>query len=380
MKRLFLLLLLMIPLSSYGQHDRLIVFGGSAWFPFDPLSGSYRSGSLAQLASYVEAWSEETDIDNVYICASKNFMQKTPSGYQTYHYNVDSTLIRRIYKFLNVTDNDNSKFDLSKYNIDSLANKHILVIDRWDFFGDVNTSKKVVNIGDFPISKSFMETFSDDEQAIKRHFSSPIANLGSDFSTRGMYFEGSKLGNLLHNFQLQYGDVSIIAPPKFDMTWKKGDLYIKDVYEMFTYNNDLSVVTSSGKLLKEFMEEVYGGRFFTYKRKTDDLVKIRTPYFFHDGFAGVEFEVNVSNNKGKRVQNHNIDQSKMYKIALSSFRAKWFIDKGCDAKIIDQYRVLLVKWIANTNINNLKNVEKWNIVPNVDITETIKRERESIFQ
>lgn len=380
MKKLFLALLFFATLSCFGQQERLIVFGGSPWFSFDPISGSYRSGSLAQLASYVEAWKLELDDENVHVTNSKNFLQTMPNGYQAYNYAKDSTLLKDIFSYLNVTPVDEAKFQLSKYNTDTLKDKHILVIDRWDFLGEISFAHKVVDIGDFPLSKDFNATFDRQQQQVKHFFSTPIANLPTDYSTRNMFFGPSVLGNLLHNFQLTFGDVSIIAPGKRDLTWKAGELYIKDIYDMFSYDNDLSIVSATGKQLKEFMEEIYGDRYYTYKRASDDLVKMKTPYFFHDGVAGVDFEVNVSNNKGKRIQNHNIDPNKLYKIAISSFRAKWFEEQKCNVQNIGQFRLLLLKWFSKNDIKTLPNVEKWSIVPNIDINQTIERELKSAFE
>lgn len=380
MKKLFFTLFAIISLSSFGQQERLIIFGGSPWFAFDPISGGYRSGSLAQLSSYIDAWKAELDDENVFVAQANNFFNTMPNGYQAYNAAADSTLIGQIFDFMTVSVVDTVKFPISQYVTDTLRDRHILVIDRWDFLGDVSFAHKVVDIGDFPVSKRFNEKFDRQQQQLKRFFATPIANLNADYSTRDMFFGPSRLGNLLHNFQLQFGNVSIVAPPKKDLTWSSGELYVKDIYEMFTYDNDLCVVKVRGELLKQFMEEVYGDRYYTYKRNTDDLVRMKTPYFFHDGVAGVKFEVNVSNNKGKRIQNDDIVKEKVYDVVISSFRTKWFAERGCEIKNIAQYRLLLTNWLAKTDLNNLPAVEKWSIVPNVDINSTIERELKSVFE
>lgn len=377
MKKIILALLFFVTVPVFGQQERLILFGGAPWFEFDPLTSHFRSGSLAQLSSYVDAWRQELDPENVFVAHSDNFLTAMPKAYQLYNQQ-DSILLPAIFKFLNVTNVDTLKFPISKYITDTLRNRYVLVIDRWDFLGDVTYAHKVVDIGDFPLSKDFEAKFGKKKQQVKHFFSSPLCTLSKDHSTVGMYFGASELGNLLHNFQLSFADVSIVAPPKLNMSFKAGDLYSKDVYDMFVYDNDLSVVEASGAQLKQFMEEVYGDRYYNYRRSTDDLVRIKTPYFFHDGVAGVNFEVNVSNGKGKRIQNHNIEPQKMYKIALNSFRAKWFTDKGCSIRNEGQYRILLIMWLLQNDVNKLAQVESWSIVPNVDINKTIEREKKAI--
>ena len=267
--------------------------------------------------------------------------------------------------------------------MDTLKGGDILVVDRFNFLGDVTYEHKVFSIKDFPYSKKFIEYFERQEQEMKRFFATPILNLPENYSTREGYFGPSVLSNFMHSFHLEASgaDISIYAPSLEDFTWKKGDLYLKNIHSYIRFDNSLSVVQATGKQLLEFLEEVYWGRFYTVKRTSDDMVKMRTPYFFHDSAAGaISYEVNINKSRSQRIENHNVENDKIYSIALNSFRAKWFTERGAKTENVGDYRTLFVGWITKLNtVENIGNVEHWTLKPQLWTNLIKEREIKSLF-
>ncbi len=383
MKRLFITLALtFLSLSALAQQQRLIVFGGSPWFNFDPLSSYFTKGSLVQTAGYIEAWRQELDPENVFVSHTPSVLKTLPNGYSSYNA-ANPKLLDSIYKYLRVTQLDTTKFKFPTQIMDTLKGEYILVVDRFDFLGDVTFQHKVFSIKDFPNSRKYLENFDRQQQELKRFFATPIINLPQDYTTRESYFGPSPITNLMHAFQLDKSnaEISIYAPSLEDFTWKKGDLYLKNIHTFIRFDNELTVVKTTGEILLQFLEETYWERYYTVKKPSDDLVKLRTPYFFHDSAAGeISYEVNLSKSRDKRIENHNIIPSKTYSIAINSFRAKWFTQKGASAENIADYRTLFVNWITQENrLQNIPNVEHWSLKPQLWVEQIKKREIENLF-
>ena len=383
MKRLLITIILtIITLSSFAQQQRLIVFGGTPWFNFDPLTSYYNKASLVKTAGYVEAWRGELDPQNVFVSFSPSTFKTLSVGYRSYNA-ANPALFDSISNYLGITAIDTTMFKFPAEIMDTLKGEYILVVDRFNFLGDITYEHKVFSIKEFPYSKKYLARFEREEQEMKRFFATPILSLPTDYSTRDGYFGPSPLSNLIHSYQLDASgaDISIYAPSLEDFTWKKGDLYLKNIHNYIRFDNSLAIVQATGRQLIEFLEEVYWGRYYTVKRTSDDMVKLRTPYFFHDSAAGgISYEVNLSKSKGKRIENHNIDLDKTYSIAMNSFRAKWFAERGATVSNKGDYRTLFVGWIAKLNsVENLDQVEHWVLKPQLSASEIKEREIKSLF-
>ncbi len=383
-KFLISLILSLAALQSFAQGQRMIVYGAAPWFAFDPLSNSYQKGSLAQIWGYSEAWREELGEENFFIMPHPDFYRNMPLGYKAYMASSgDSTLLHKIETYMGVNPAAAESFQLETHLPDSLKRGEILVIDKTEFFGDVSFETKVVDISEFPLSRDFMDSFDQDIQKLRLRFASPITQLDTSFTTRDCYFGPSLLAGLFHRYQLERtgADYSLFAPPRFDATWGAGDLYIKDVYRMLGYDNELVVVECSGALLLEFLEEVYFSRYYNIKRSSDDLVRTKTPYFFHESLAGSPYMVNLTKGEGQRIENHNIQASEKYKVAINSFRAKWFISKGCSSESFGDYRLEFLGWLSGLeNFEALESVEQWRTLPEALSSEIAQRERKTIFE
>ncbi len=385
MKKLLISLILSLAaLQSFAQSQRMIVYGPAPWFAFDPLSNHYQKGSLAQIWSYGEAWKEELGEENFFLMPHPDFYKQMPLGYKAYiAASGDSTLLHKIENYMGVDPTAAESFQLSNHLPDSLKQGEILVIDKTDFFGDVSFETKVVDISEFPLSRGFMEHFDDDIQKVRLRFASPIATLDTVFSTRDCYFGPSHLSGVFHSYQMERSgaDFSLFAPARFDAKWDAGELYIKDVYRMLGYDNELMVVECSGAQLLEFLEEVYYGRYYNVKRASDDMVRTKTPYFFHESLAGSPYMVNLSKGKGERIENHNIEPDKKYSVAINSFRAKWFSGKGCAGESLGDYRLEFLKWLAGArNLDGMENLEQWRTLPEALCQQIEERERKTIFE
>ncbi|MFI3295992.1 MAG: 5'-nucleotidase C-terminal domain-containing protein, partial [Rikenellaceae bacterium] len=258
MKRLLILVLLFFTLThSQAQQQRLIVYGGVPWFAFDPITNSYQKGSLSQIWGYAEAWREELGDTDFFLMAHPDFLAQMPDSYRLYHEcSGDSVMLSQIHSYIGLRDSVSSSFDLGRFLPDTIAQGELLVIDKWEMFGDVTLKAKMVDIRDFPNSSEFLSAQDHNIQTLRRYFSTPIVELDTVFTTEDCYFGASHLSGLFHRYQLETtgADLSLFAPSRQQFSWSAGGLYVKDIFQMLVYDNQLTVVTVSGALVLEFLE------------------------------------------------------------------------------------------------------------------------------
>ena len=377
MKKTSIAILAALAFAAAAGQKRIITLCADSPFAFDPVSDKYARGSLAAAATYVEAWREELGEGNVEVRMKRGESGHT-DGYGLYNDLCDTTFFRRIYRW----------FGIGKpvQVADSIPRGAVLVADI-SAAGD--TVVKIVDIVGFGNSKNYTDHFREDIMAVKRFFVAPVAELAGAVSTRDSYFGPSAFDALFNTFQHEAAgaDISFFAPPRFDTSLAGGNIYVKDIFDLFGYDNTLVSLRVKGSLIREFLEEVYASRYYIMRSPTDDLLRVRTPYYLHDSPAGLSFRVNLTKKKGRRIESlkladgREFDPNALYCVSLNSFRAKYFTDRGC-AVVQDHgdYKRALIKWLLSKE-NPLPDCEKadWKLIPERWAEEASEREKALVF-
>lgn len=329
--RVLLFILLLLPVAASGQSTRQVGVDCRALFPFEPLSGRYVAGSLSQVAEYVAQW---RDVDSISLTISP----RLTLGYELYEALVDSTLSGRVLGYF------------SPVVIDSV--------------------KSVVDFNKMPHSRKFLDYFDSDIQRIKRFFATPIATLIDSLPIGDSYYGASAFASLFHRFQMEVSgaSVSFFAPPAESGLLKK-EIYIKDVYSLFRFSNDLVVCDMRGSQIKDYLTTVYNKRYYKMESENSDLVRRRTPYYLHSSAAGVSYRVNLT--KG-RIEDFSLHPDSVYKVVTNSFEAK----KMGASQSFGDYRILLIKWLIKCQVVNAEIVERWSLAPERWVDVATKRECE----
>lgn len=326
-----LIFLLLLPLTAFGQSARKVGIECRALFPFEPMSGRYVAGSLSQVAEYVAQWRA---VDSISLTLSPQLT----IGYRIYEELVDSTLSTRVFSYF------------SPVAIDS-------VVSAVDFTG-------------MPHSRDFTTRFDDDIQRIKRFFATPIASLSDTLFIDDSYYGVSAFASLFHRFQLAASgaDVSFFAPPAENGFLKK-ELYVKDIYSLFRFNNDLVICEMTGRQIKDYIQKTYAKRYYTMRNENSDLVRRRTPYYMHTSVAGASFRVNLTNG---RIEDFSLPLDSTFKVVMNSFEA----GKIGTYNNLGDYRITLLKWLMSQDVINSEIIECWTLSPERWVHNAAKRERE----
>lgn len=389
------LFLLFLQFSGAGaqEHQRLIVTPGDApVVATDPLTGRYRAGSLAAVAAFAEEWRAELGTENLFL--ADVLVRDLDLGDRIYALLADSTLREREmqaagYMAEGERDSVLALFGVTRGAVDSLGETEWLVADRYAVDGRAAVRVKRQDFSGIRPLRTFEERFAGDAKRVQRFFLEPVAELDTAITTREVFFGPSAFADLFHRFHLDAArgaEVSFFAPPVMDATLPKGALCLGDVLRLFRFDNQLVTVRLSGRQLEEFMERVFGMRFFRIAGPQSDLVRLKVPYYLHDDVAGIRFRVDLTARSGQRVtiyeteRGAKFDPERMYTVALNSFRARDLARMGLRPVVVaEDYRLALARWLLAHPHLSPRARDNWSAGPERWVRAIAEREGRMVF-
>lgn len=197
-----------------------------------------------------------------------------------------------------------------------------------------------ISMSDYSADSDFIEKFRDDYIAVRNFTNKKVGVLMNDISTRDSYFGSSAFIDMIHTLQLDItgAQVSFAAPLAFDVSKCSGELIYQDLTDIYPYENQLYVISMSGEEIKNYLEYSYSKWIYTYPSESGHLLQINdstlgersrfnNSFFNFDSAAGILYEVDITQNKGNRINilsmsdGSGFSMESVYKVALSSYRA-----------------------------------------------------------
>ena len=177
--------------------------------------------------------------------------------------------------------------------------------------------------------------------------------------------EDTALLDLINIVQLFYADAQVASAATFtnNMNLVAGDFMKKDVAYIYKYPNTLMGVNITGENLKAYME--WSASYFNTYQPGDMTISFNENIrgYNYDMFAGVDYEIDISEEPGKRIINLTLDgaeivDSQIYKLAVNNYRFGTLMGLGLvteSDKYYDSYtemqdagriRDLIIKYIG----------------------------------
>ncbi len=90
-----------------------------------------------------------------------------------------------------------------------------------------------------PPDAEFMSRYKNNFEEAKNYVSRPVGEFSEMISSRDAMFGPSKFVDLIHTIQLDLtdADVSFSAPLSFNAKIDKGTVYVKDMFDLYRYEN-----------------------------------------------------------------------------------------------------------------------------------------------
>jgi 2',3'-cyclic-nucleotide 2'-phosphodiesterase/3'-nucleotidase len=198
---------------------------------------------------------------------------------------------------------------------------------------------------------AFVAKFQPARDAVKAWVDRPVGKLAAKITTRDSMFGDSAFVDLIHRIQLELSadpamglkkaDVSFAAPLTFDATIPSsadGTMYVRDMFNLYQYENFLYTMTMTGQQIKDFLEYSYklwlatmpneGNHLIALTKDKDGKMVTAAPSYNYDSAAGIDYSVDVSKPAGSRVvisglsDGRAFDLAANYTVAINSYRGQ----------------------------------------------------------
>lgn len=215
---------------------------------------------------------------------------------------------------------------------------HTMVTFRPD--GTLEVKPELVSMESVEPNKLFLTTFKAQRDAVDQFVNQPVGCLSEDMDARSSLFRPSTFVDLIH--QLQFfifpeAQISITAPLADNALMAKGELYMRDLFKLYRYENMLYLMELTGAEVKGLLEESYDRWIETMTKADDPLIKInpekaggrylptKNPTYNFDSASGISYTIDLSMPKDHRIEitklgHQPFDLAKKYKVAINSYR------------------------------------------------------------
>jgi len=276
----------------------------------------------------------------------------------------------------------------------------------------------LVDLTQYKADPMFNAQFQAGFDDIKKWVDRPIGKMDGVIGTRESMFGDSAFVDLIHRIQLELSndkttglvpaDISFVAPLSGDAkipTSADGTLYVRDMFNLYVYENFLYTMNMTGKQVQDFLEYSYKFWFDTMPNEGNHLINFQkgkdgklvldnrsnmpltaTRSYNYDSAAGINYFVDVSQPAGKRVtitamsDGRIFNPDETYVVAINSYRGSGggghlTQGAGLDANVVrtmklvngattKDLRYYLLKWFeAQKATVKVAAIGNWSVIP-----------------
>lgn len=291
-------------------------------------------------------------------------------------------------------------------------------LDAEDNVVSKKTSGKLVPMHGLMPDPNFVSTFSSFTRNVEEFVDRRIGIFTAPVTSRDAYFGPSAFVNLIHAAQLGISNsqISFAAPLSFNTTIEQGNVFVRDLFKLYSYENLLYIMNLTGQEVKDYLEYSYGLWLNTMASADDHLLLFRTngsdkpilqndrallksSFYNFDSAAGINYEVDVTKPVGQRItiismeDGSPFDLSNTYRVAINSYRGTGggghltdgvgLSNDEIQKRIVNisshDMRNYLMKWIERTGRITPENPGNWKITPTIWTEAAAQRDRILLF-
>ena len=292
-----------------------------------------------------------------------------------------------------------------------------------DFKGELIEPSK------FEADKEFLNRFNDYKDEIKIWVERDIGELNTKLTSDEAMFGDSYFLSFIHNLQFEIAkkelgekaDISFAAPLSKDAVLNIGKVKVRDMFNLYPYENFFYVMRLTGKQIKDIMEYSYCRQFNRMTNINEHLIYFKrdasgnlifnnrynsydtlTQTYNYESFGGLNYIVDVRKGYGERVNiismsdGSNFDLNKEYKIAINSYRGSGgggHLTQGAkiDLKTLQNMdlvikstdkdlRFYMMKWFEEqTNSITVEKLNNWKVIPEDYLKSGRKRDYKLLY-
>ena len=270
---------------------------------------------------------------------------------------------------------------------------------------------QLVCIDNEPVDADFMRRFAPTITQVRRYADREIGSLARTLRTRDCFFGPAPFNSLIHDIQLDYtkADISLNAPLKFDVCIPKGPVRVSDLFNLYTYENQLYVLRMTGREIRLLLELSYDQWIATMRSPRDHIMLMQqTPNgqwhwrnlaFNFDTAAGIDYEVNVARPHGSRINILRLSSGRPfsdeahYRVAMNSYRGNGggeLLTRGAGIPLAEipsriesispeDQRTIIMAYIERLHTIPATTHHNWRFVPESLVLPALARDRRLLF-
>ncbi|MCK9628746.1 MAG: bifunctional metallophosphatase/5'-nucleotidase [Bacteroidales bacterium] len=273
-----------------------------------------------------------------------------------------------------------------------------------------NISPSVIPLINTTSDQDYNQFLSSRFETVKSFTNNIIGYIDKDFTSKDAYFGSSEYVDLIHTLQLECtsADISFAAPLSNNFSFKAGYMNFQDLMNLYPFENLLYTITLTGREIKSYLE--YSYKKWVNKVSSPEIpmlvleydengkARLKNMHFNFDSAAGIIYEVDITKGDGERVNIKSMadgtqfDMNKIYKVAVSSYRASGggdLLTEGAgipfdklDSRIVSRMkdiRGLIYEKLKREGKLSPRKLNTWKFVPEQLVLEKISIEKEELF-
>lgn len=204
------------------------------------------------------------------------------------------------------------------------------------------TKKKITGqldrISNLKSDVDYMNRFGDDCSMLIDYVNEEIGEFSETIHAKDAFLGSSAFIDMLHELQLELtgADVSLVAPFSATAVIDSGKVYVRDMFNLYKYENLLYTMSFTGKEIRNALEYSYGlwchqmsseeDPFLILTPNENGSYSFTNPYFSYDSAAGICYTVDLTQPVGSRITITSMadgapfGEDKLYRVAVSSYQ------------------------------------------------------------
>ncbi len=201
---------------------------------------------------------------------------------------------------------------------------------------------QLVDIDDYVPDADFMQHFAAQADTVRAFTSRVIGYNENAMESTPAFFGPSAFIDFIHQMQLGISgaDISFVAPLAMDAAIPEGEIRVRDMFNLYRYENMLYVMTLTGQEVKDYLEYSYAHWVAQMHAPTDHILlfrdhpeqlsdawqRLKYPSYNFDSAAGLIYTVDVTKPEGQRVTIEKLANGspfslkQTYRCAINSYR------------------------------------------------------------
>lgn len=285
--------------------------------------------------------------------------------------------------------------------------------------GDVVTGKTVscrlVDVGNMPVEEesALDKQFVPEFEAVERFVGEQVGRIDRTVLSRDAYFGPSAFVDLIHTIQLELSgaDVSFAASLVYDEAIARGGVHVRDMFNLYKYENFLATLRMTGKEIRGALEMIYDNWTLQMHSSHDRLMRVSRLMddgqhyafvnlsFNFDTAAGIRYTVDVTQPAGNKIgiasmaDGTPFDDDKVYTVVTNSYRANGggeIFTKGAGIPLAElscrlisvtpeDIRYHFIRYMRSKDIVRPRVLNQWKFVPEDWADPAVRRDRMLLF-